>query len=87
MYYFVGSVQNDSLFYQQFIMKYDRSKLGERIFLERRRKNYSQAKMADILGVSRNTLSSYETGKSDINLDSFSKLCNEVGKTPNEILL
>jgi len=68
-------------------MKYDRTKLGEKIFIERRRKKLSQQKMADILGVSRNTLSSYETGKSDINMDSFSKLCNEVGKTPNEILL
>jgi transcriptional regulator with XRE-family HTH domain len=68
-------------------MKYDRSKIGERIYLERRRKKLSQKKMADILGVSCNTLSSYETGKSDINMDSFSKFCTEVGKTPNEILL
>jgi transcriptional regulator with XRE-family HTH domain len=68
-------------------MKYDKTKLGEKIYMERRRMKLSQQKMAKILGVSRNTLSSYETGKSDINMDSFSKLCNEVGKTPNDILL
>jgi transcriptional regulator with XRE-family HTH domain len=68
-------------------MKYDRAKFGERMYIERRRKKLSQQKMADILGVSRATLSSYENGKFDMNMESFSKLCNEVGKTPNEILL
>jgi transcriptional regulator with XRE-family HTH domain len=68
-------------------MKYDRTKFGERMYIERRRKKLSQQKMADILGVSRATLSSYENGKFDMNIDSFSKFCNEVGKTPNEILL
>lgn len=68
-------------------MKYDRKKIGERIYLERRRKKLSQKKMAEILGITRETLSSVENGKSDIKMDSLSKLCNEVGKTPNEILL
>jgi transcriptional regulator with XRE-family HTH domain len=68
-------------------MNYDRTKFGERMYIERRRKKLSQQKMADILGVSRATLSSYENGKFDMNIDSFSKFCNEVGKKPNEILL
>jgi transcriptional regulator with XRE-family HTH domain len=68
-------------------MKYDRKKIGERIYLERRRKELNQKKMAEILGITRETLSSVENGKSDIKMDSLLKLCNEVGKTPNEILL
>jgi len=52
----------------------------------RKQQKISQEKVAEYLGVVRATYSMYETGKRNIDIRTFVKLCRFFNVTPNEIL-
>lgn len=51
-------------------------KLTELIKLARLKKNMKQIEVAERLGVKKNTISNWETGKAKPDIDTFIKLCN-----------
>ena len=52
----------------------------------RERLKYSQVELSEITGISRNTISNYETGKTAISKRYLSKLCEALKCTPRELL-
>ncbi|MGN0423971.1 MAG: helix-turn-helix domain-containing protein [Acetatifactor sp.] len=62
------------------------SKIGKFIAEERKKKNYSQKHLADILNVSDRTISKWECGKGFPEVVLLLPLCNELGITVNELL-
>lgn len=60
--------------------------IGETLKKEREKKNLSLEQLAEKLNkVSRQTLSTYETGRSKIRIDMFIDICHVLGINPNEL--
>lgn len=64
----------------------DQSKTGRFIAEERKRKNYTQRELADILGISDKTVSKWERGAGLPEVSLMMPLCNELDITVNELL-
>lgn len=60
--------------------------ISERLFDLRKKKNLSQEELANILGVSRQTISKWETGESNPDFDKIIPLCEFYGITSDELL-
>lgn len=72
-----------------FIIKLSRGekmKLGEKLYELRKEKNLSQEEVANILNVSRQTVSKWETGGTTPDFDKIVPLCNLYGITTDELL-
>ena len=61
-------------------------KISERLYNLRKEKNLSQEELANVLGVSRQTVSKWETGESTPDFDKIIPLCNFYGITSDELL-
>ena len=61
-------------------------KLGEKLYELRKEKNLSQEEVANILNVSRQTISKWETGGTTPDFDKIVPLCNLYGITTDELL-
>ncbi len=64
----------------------DQIKIGKFIAEERKRKNYTQRELADILGISDKTISKWERGNGFPEVSLLLPLCNELEITVNELL-
>ena len=60
--------------------------IGDRLLKLRREKNISQEELANILDVSRQTISKWETGQSMPDFDKIVPLCEYFGITSDELL-
>lgn len=60
--------------------------ISERLFNLRKEKNLSQEELANVLGVSRQTISKWETGESNPDFDKIIPLCEFYGITSDELL-
>ena len=60
--------------------------VGERLLNLRKEKNLSQEELANILDVSRQTVSKWETDQSTPDFDKIVPLCNYFGITTDELL-
>ena len=61
-------------------------KIGEKIYNLRKKKNLSQEDLASILSVSRQTISKWETGESNPDIDKIVPLCNFFEISTDEFL-
>ena len=59
---------------------------GEKIYELRKKKNMSQAELAQVLNVSRQTISKWETGESNPDFDKIVPLCNFFEISTDEFL-
>ena len=64
----------------------DQSKTGKFIAEERKRKNYTQRQLADLLGISDKTISKWERGNGFPEVSLLLPLCDELEITVNELL-
>ena len=64
----------------------DQIKIGRFIAEERKRKNYTQRELADILGISDKTISKWERGNGFPETSLLLPLCNELEISVNELL-
>ena len=64
----------------------DQIQIGKFIAEERKRKNYTQRELADILGISDKTISKWERGNGFPEVSLLLPLCNELEITVNELL-
>lgn len=64
----------------------DMNKIGRFISEERKKKNYTQKQLADILNVSDRTISKWECGKGFPEISLLQPLCEELGISVNELL-
>ena len=64
----------------------DQIQIGKFIAQERKRKNYTQRQLADILGISDKTISKWERGNGFPEVSLLLPLCNELEITVNELL-
>lgn len=64
----------------------DQSKTGKFIAEERKRKNYTQRQLAEILGISDKTISKWECGNGFPEVSLLLPLCEELEITVNELL-
>ena len=62
----------------------DQSKTGKFIAEERKRKNYTQRQLADLLGISDKTISKWERGNGFPEVSLLLPLCDELEITVNE---
>ena len=60
--------------------------IGEKIYNLRKKKNLSQEDLANILNVSRQTISKWETGESNPDIDKIVPLCNFFEISTDEFL-
>lgn len=60
--------------------------LKDRIKEERNKRKISQQKLADSIGVSQQTIGSWETGRTEPDQSSIMKLCTYFGISPNSLL-
>lgn len=62
--------------------------IGETIKKYREQKGYSLEELSNRINnkVSRQTLSTYETGRSKIKISMFTDICNALGLNPSEVL-
>ena len=60
--------------------------VGERLYNLRKERNISQEELANILDVSRQTVSKWETDQSSPDFDKIVPLCNYFGITSDELL-
>ena len=60
--------------------------IGEKIYNLRKKKNLSQEDLASILNVSRQTISKWETGESNPDIDKIVPLCNFFEISTDEFL-
>lgn len=60
--------------------------LGERLFMYRNKVNMSQEKLAEEIGVTRQTISKWETDQSMPDFDKIEPLCEVFGITPDELI-
>ena len=60
--------------------------ISERLYNLRKEKNISQEELANELGVSRQTISKWETGESTPDFDKIIPLCNYYGITSDELI-
>ena len=61
-------------------------KISERLYNLRKDKNLSQEELANVLGVSRQTISKWETGESTPDFDKIIPLCDFYGITSDELI-
>lgn len=59
--------------------------IGEALKKEREKANLTLEQLANKLPVSRQTLSTYETGRSKIKISMFIDICNVLGVDPKEL--
>ena len=64
----------------------DLNKIGKFISEERKKKNYTQKQLADILNVSDRTISKWECGKGFPEVSLLQPLCKALGISVNELL-
>lgn len=64
----------------------DQIKIGKFISEERKKKNYTQRQLAEILGISDKTISKWERGNGFPDVSLLLPLCDELGITVNELL-
>lgn len=64
----------------------DQIKTGRFIAAERKRKNYTQRELAEVLGISDKTISKWETGKGFPEVSLLLPLCSELEISVNELL-
>jgi transcriptional regulator with XRE-family HTH domain len=60
--------------------------VGERLYKLRKEKNISQEELANVLDVSRQTISKWETGESTPDFNKICPLCEYYGITSDELL-
>lgn len=60
--------------------------LGNRVREERKRQGLSQESLAELVGVSTNTVSRIEGGQTAMSVDVFRKIVQELGIDANELL-
>lgn len=60
--------------------------LGERLFMYRNKVNMSQEKLAEEIGVTRQTISKWETDQSMPDFDKIEPLCEVFEITPDELI-
>lgn len=60
--------------------------IGEKIYNLRKKKNMSQEDLASVLNVSRQTISKWETGESNPDIDKIVPLCNFFEISTDEFL-
>lgn len=60
--------------------------LGERIRKRRQELQWSQEKLAEIAGISLNTVSRVEGGQSDMSIEVFRKIVGALGTNASEVL-
>ena len=60
--------------------------MNNRLAYFRERLEYSQVELSEIKGISRNTISNYETGKTAVSKRYLPKLCEALKCTPAELL-
>jgi len=65
----------------------DEKTVKKTLYQLRKESKYSQQKIADLLGISRNAYRSLEAGETRIVNENIDKLAEITGKTPEEILL
>ena len=63
----------------------DQAKIGKFIADERKKKNYTQRQLSDILGISDKTVSKWECGNGFPDVSLLLPLCNELNITVNEL--
>lgn len=63
------------------------TEMGKRIAARRKSLGITQSKLAEILDISNNHLSSIENGKQSPSFDKFIKLCEALEITPNDLIL
>lgn len=68
-------------------MEIDKIEVGKRIMRLRKEKGYTQEKLSEMMGISKNHLSGIECGKYNVTLETLSKLCNTLGRTPDYYLI
>ncbi len=68
-------------------MKIDKVEVGKRIMRLRKEKGYTQEKLSEMMEISKNHLSGIECGKYNVTLETLSKLCNTLGRTPDYYLI
>ena len=61
--------------------------IGEKLRKLRVRRNYSQAFVAECLGLSRNAYLEWENGKIDFTISRFDKICTCYGINISELLI
>lgn len=64
----------------------DLNKIGKFISEERKKKNYTQKQLAEILNISDRTISKWECGKGLPDVSLLQPLCKELGISVNELL-
>ena len=64
----------------------DLNKIGKFISEERKKKNYTQKQLADILNISDRTISKWECGKGFPEVSLLQPLCKTLGISVNELL-
>ena len=64
----------------------DLNKIGKFISEERKKKNYTQKQLADILNISDRTISKWECGKGFPEVSLLQPLCKALGISLNELL-
>ena len=67
-------------------MKYSKLKFGENLYRMRQEKGISQTELSIACGVSLNSISKWENGKTFTELGYFCRVCKELKVTPNEML-
>jgi transcriptional regulator with XRE-family HTH domain len=68
-------------------MKINYKKMGKRIKSARKKKKFTQERLAEITGLSNNYISNIERGSSIPSIDTLIKICNSLNVTPDFVLL
>lgn len=68
-------------------MELDRIEIGKRIMRRRKESGYTQEKLSEMMGISKNHLSGIERGKFNVTLETIFRLCNTLGRTPDYFLI
>lgn len=81
----IGSAQPTNLL-ELLVKEVISMSIGERLHNLRKERNFSQEDLANELGVSRQTVSKWETGESTPDFDKIIPLCNFFGITSDELI-
>lgn len=65
----------------------DESRIGERLLYFRKRRNMTQAEVAEAAGISDRTYADIERGTANMRTQTLLRLCAVLGITPNEVLM
>lgn len=61
--------------------------VGKRLRAIRKKRGYTQERLAEMAGISPQHCSGIETGSAKVSLPALVELCNALGATPDEVLL